>query len=253
MAFAFLSERKYYRSSQKLSVHRRKKRNILGIVFRRIPQCFDMFEEVISPTTKKSLERVSSLPIFQSAYLAGGTALALQLGHRYSHDLDFFSPEEFDEQNAIQQIANALPDFSLERQEWRTILGFVGDIRFSLFFYQYPLLFPAREFYGIVIADAKDIAAMKIAALAGRGTKRDFIDLYVILQEKHLVSLEDILELYDKKFGKLAQNNVHIIKSLGYFESADSEAMPQMIKEISWEEVKKFFFREQQRIASKML
>lgn len=253
MAFAFLFTRGDHRSSQKLSVHCRKKRDILGVIFFHTSFFLDMFEEVISPTTKKSLERVNSLPIFQSAYLAGGTALALQLGHRYSHDLDFFSPEEFDEQNAIQQIANALPDFSLERHEWRTILGFVGDIRFSLFFYQYPLLYSAHEFCDIAIADVKDIAAMKIAALAGRGTKRDFIDLYTILREKHVAFLEDMLELYDKKFGKLAQNNVHIIKSLGYFENADSEAMPQMIKEISWEEVKKFFLREQQRIAKKIL
>ena len=164
-----------------------------------------MFEKVISPTTRKSLERISQLAIFKQAYLAGGTALALQLGHRYSHDLDFFTPEKFDERIAIQQLAEALPDFTLERQDWRTVLGRIGDIRFSLFFYQYPLLFPKKKLYGINLANPKDIAAMKIAAIADRGAKRDFIDLYILIKGRHVPSLKDVLEMYDRKFGKLAQ------------------------------------------------
>lgn len=212
-----------------------------------------MFEKVISPTTKESLERVSQLALFQQAYLAGGTALALQLGHRYSHDLDFFTPERFDERIAIQQIAEILPNFTLERQDWRTVLGLIGDIRFSLFFYQYPLLFPAQELYGIKLASVRDIAAMKIAAIADRGAKRDFIDLYILLKEGHVPSLKDALESYDKKFGKLAQNKLHILKSLGYFEEADQEAMPQMIKKVSWEDVRQFFLQEQERAAKQLL
>lgn len=212
-----------------------------------------MFEKVISPTTKKSLERVSSLPVFQSAYLAGGTALALQLGHRYSHDLDFFTPKQFDERMVIQQIAELLSDFKLERQDWRTILGFIGDIKFSLLFYQYPLLFPTQTFQGIALANIKDIVAMKIAAIADRGTKRDFIDMYSILREQHCSSLEEALDLYDRKFGKLAQNKIHVVKSLGYFEDADTETSPQMITEIAWEDVREFFLQEQQRVAKKIL
>lgn len=212
-----------------------------------------MFEKVISSTTRESLASVSQLTVFKQAYLAGGTALALQLGHRYSYDLDFFSPEKFDERIAIQQIAEALPDFKLERQDWRTILGLIGDIRFSLFFYQYPLLFPTQEFYGIQLASPGDIAAMKIAAIADRGAKRDFIDLYILLKEGRVSSLEDVLETYDKKFGKLAQNKLHIVKSLGYFEEADKEAMPQMIKKVSWEDVRQFCLQEQERVAKQLL
>ncbi len=212
-----------------------------------------MFEKVISPITRESLERLSKLALFQRAYLAGGTALALQLGHRHSHDLDFFTPEEFDERIAIQQIAQALPDFTLERQDWRTILGFIGDIRFSLFFYQYPLLFPPQEFLGIKLASLRDIAAMKIAAIADRGAKRDFIDLYILIQERHVSSLKDVLDTYDKKFGKLGQNKLHILKSLGYFEEADKEAMPQMIQKVSWEAVRQFLLQEQEKVAKELL
>ena len=212
-----------------------------------------MFEKVISPTTRKSLERISQLAIFKQAYLAGGTALALQLGHRHSYDLDFFTSEKFDERIAIQQIAELLPDFTLERQDWRTVLGRIGDIRFSLFFYQYPLLFPTKKLYGINLASPKDIAAMKIAAIADRGAKRDFIDLYTLLEERHVSSLKEVLEMYDKKFGKLAQNKLHIVKSLGYFEEADKEAMPQMIKKVSWETARQFLLEEQEKAAQQLL
>lgn len=100
--------------------------------------------------------------------------------------------------------------------------------------------------------ESLDLAAMKIAAIADRGAKRDFIDLYILLQEGHIFSLKDALDMYDKKFGKLAQNKLHIVKSLGYFEEADKEAMPQMIKKVSWETVRKFLLQEQEKVAKQM-
>ncbi len=212
-----------------------------------------MFEQTLSVTTKKSLEGLAALEVIQDAYLAGGTALALQIGHRYSYDLDFFTDEKFDEKMVTQQISEALPNFTLERQSWRTILGFIDDIQFGLFFYKYPLLFTAEEFDKIQLAHLKDIAAMKLQAIAEHGTKRDFIDLYFLLQEKHVDSLEEILEFYNQKFGKLAQNQVHIIKSLAYFEDADPDAMPQMIKQVAWKHVKKFFKQEQDKLARNLL
>jgi len=101
--------------------------------------------------------------------------------------------------------------------------------------------------------ESLDLAAMKIAAIADRGAKRDFIDLYILLGEKHVSSLKDVLETYDKKFGKLAQNKLHIFKSLGYFEEADKEAMPQMIKKVSWEAVRQFLLQEQEKVAKELL
>ena len=212
-----------------------------------------MFPEILSETARQSLDTLKEVPVFQSAYLAGGTALALQLGHRYSYDLDFFTPEKFNENMLTQQLGETLSDFRLERQEWRTILGYVKDMRFSIFYYKYPLLFSTHEFGGIQIADAKDIAPMKIAAVADRGTKRDFIDLYFLLSVHKVVGLEETLDLYEKKFGNLAQNKVHILKSFVYFDDAEEDAMPQMIKDVSWNSVKKFFLEQQNALAKKLL
>lgn len=211
-----------------------------------------MFSEILTQTAIQSLDRLKVIPLFQSAYLAGGTALALQFGHRHSYDLDFFTQKKFDEKILIQQLDELLPNFRLERQDWRTVLGYVQDMRFSIFYYKYPLLFPAHEFNGIQIADVQDIAPMKIAAIADRGTKRDFIDLYFILEVHKTLGLLEALGLYEKKFGKLAQNKVHILKSLAYFNDAEQEALPQMIKEVQWASLKKFFLEEQKALSKKL-
>jgi len=212
-----------------------------------------MFPEILSQTAKQSLDKLKGISVFQSAYLAGGTALALHLGHRYSYDLDFFTPKRFDEKILTQELGETLSDFRLERQEWRTVLGYVKDMRFSIFYYKYPLLFPAHQFRGIQVADWKDIAAMKVAAIADRGTKRDFIDLYFILARKQILTLHEALELYEKKFGKLTQNKVYILKSLVYFEDAEQDAMPNMIQKVQWDSVKQFFFDEQKSLSKKLL
>lgn len=212
-----------------------------------------MFPKTLSETAKQSLGTLKGISIFQSAYLAGGTALALQLGHRYSHDLDFFTTKKFDEKVLTQELGETLSDFRLERQEWRTILGYIKNMRFSIFYYKYPLLFSPHNFSDIPVADVKDIAPMKIAAVADRGTKRDFIDLYFILAIHQILTLPETLELYDKKFGKLAQNKIYILKSLAYFEDAEQDAMPNMIQKVQWDSVKQFFFDEQKSLLKKLL
>ena len=102
-------------------------------------------------------------------------------------------------------------------------------------------------------ADIKDIAPMKIAAIADRGTKRDFIDLYFIFAKTKILTLKETLGLYDKKFKALRQNKMHILKSLVYFEDAEKDKLPQMIKQVRWSSVKRFFISEQQKIAEEIL
>ncbi|MEW6108620.1 MAG: nucleotidyl transferase AbiEii/AbiGii toxin family protein [Nitrospirota bacterium] len=212
-----------------------------------------MFEKVLSKNAKQSLAILGKSRLLDSAYLAGGTALALQLGHRYSYDFDFFIPEKFDENIITQRISELLSDFILERKEWGTILGYSGDTRFSLFYFNYPLLFETLPFSGINIADIKDIVPMKIAAIADRGTKRDFIDLYFIFSESKIMDINEAFDLYDKKFKALKQNKVHILKSLVYFNDAEKDPMPQMIKKVKWSEVKNFFIRKQKKFTDRIL
>lgn len=212
-----------------------------------------MFEEVLPSKTKKSLALLGKSGLLKDAYLAGGTALSLRIGHRISVDLDFFTKKKFKEEIFIQKLAKLPVNFHLERLSWGTILGYLETTRFSCFFYNYPLLAKSNKFLNINVADIADIAPMKINAISDRGTKRDFIDLYFIIALEKTFTLEEILRLYDKKFKALQENKLHIFKSLVYFRDAEQNPMPKMIKNVDWSEVKKFFEKEVEILGRKLL
>ncbi|MDP3286210.1 MAG: nucleotidyl transferase AbiEii/AbiGii toxin family protein, partial [Desulfobacterales bacterium] len=96
------------------------------------------------------------------------------------------------------------------------------------------------------LADIRDIAAMKIDAIASRGLKRDFIDLYFICKTGY--KMTDLFEFYHKKYRKLSSNFIHIKKSLVFFDDADPDEMPRMLKKVKWEEMKKYFVKEVRKI-----
>lgn len=204
-----------------------------------------MFTETLSKETKKALEILGEAELLSDCYLAGGTACALQLGHRISIDLDFFIEKEFDSKKIIRALQK-LGSFELDQESWGTILGQFNDVRFSFFVYEYPILFPHKEFAKIHLADLRDIAAMKIDAISSRGIKRDFIDLYFICQSG--LTLSEILDFYDRKYGEGVSNRVHIQKSLVYFEDADASEEPKMIKKFNWDQIKSFFRLEVKKI-----
>lgn len=132
-----------------------------------------------------------------------------------------------------------------------TLLGTFNSVKFSLFYLEYPLIKKVKPFLKISLASTADIAAMKLAALVDRGTKRDFIDLYFLIKEKY--NLETIFNFYNKKYQKLSENSYSILKALKYFEDAEESEMPKMIKKVSWEEVKRFFEKEIKKLAKKYL
>lgn len=205
-----------------------------------------MFTKTLLPDTLRAIELISDIPIIKKAYLAGGTALALHLGHRISVDLDFFTQEALEEQ-ILSANLHKLPEFKEDGVAWRTVWGKIGETKFSLFYYKYPLLAKTHLLMGINLLDVKDLAAMKVAALGDRGTKRDFIDLY-FLSEKY--SLDEILEFYNQKYGDLEDKIYHLVRSFDYFDDAEVDDLPQMLIPVSWEEVKEFFHRESMRLAN---
>lgn len=209
-----------------------------------------MFTETLFGNTKETLALLGKSRLLDNAYLAGGTACALQLGHRISIDLDFFTPKEFDAKELIRSLKK-IGEFKVKKQSWGTILGVINGIKFSIFVYNYPVLFPYKPIFNVNILDLRDIAAMKIDAIATRGIKRDFVDLYFICQKA--IFLENTLRFYDHKYGKLSSNIVHIQKSLVYFTDAEISQMPKMLKPCKWEEIKRFFETEVKRIAIKTL
>lgn len=208
-----------------------------------------MFTKALLPDTIRAFKLVSQIEIVRKSYLAGGTALALHLGHRISVDLDFFTKEEFDEK-VLAQALKKLPEYKEDGTAWKTVWGKIGDTKFSLFYYQYPLIKKTITFEGIQILQKEDIAAMKIHALEDRGTKRDFVDLYFLAKE---FSLEQMLEFYDQKYGVLKEHLYIILRSMDYFTEAEIDDLPQMLITVSWDKIKKFFHDQALSLAKEIL
>lgn len=183
----------------------------------------------------------------KGTYLAGGSGLALHLGHRISVDFDFFTPNHFDQEELTQKLA-AAGNFIVDQVAPDTLLGTFEKTKFSIFRYQHDLLFSPSSLWGISIASPQDIGAMKIVAMMERGTKKDFVDLYFLANQAN-ISLDQSLKNYDKKYQKLANNIYSIVRSLSYFVEAEQSKMPPMLKKVSWQEVKKFFESEAKRLA----
>jgi hypothetical protein len=200
-----------------------------------------MFEETLVEGARDCLALLGKSGLLSEAYLAGGTALALQLGHRISVDFDFFTQKQFKPRQFSDELSR-LGQFEEEQAEKGTVLGIFNGIKFSLFLYEHPISHPLQDFASVQLASIKDIAAMKVDAVSSRGLKRDFIDLYFICQCD--LSLNDSLTLYEEKYRKLSSNLAHIQKSLVYFDDAEDDEMPKMLKEVSWEQVKCFFENE---------
>lgn len=193
-----------------------------------------MYQEVINAKTKRVLETIDKIKEIGNFYLAGGTALALQLGHRKSIDLDWFSQKEFDV-GILKKDLSSFGDLKIDSEDKQTLNCRLDDVKISFFVYSYKILFPLVDFNKIKLADEHDIACMKIDTISSRGAKKDFIDLYFLLEKYRL---EELLNLFDKKYAGIKYNRFHLLKSLTYFDDAESEPMPEMLKNISWEEIK---------------
>lgn len=208
-----------------------------------------MFQKGLSQSTYQNLAILAKISDVNSFYLAGGSAVALHFGHRLSFDLDFFTQKAFSGTGLAKKIQE-YGDFSSEQVLEDTLLGKLNGEKVSFFLYEYPMLKRNKSWKKINIASLSDLAAMKIEAIGGRGRKRDFIDLYFI---NKTISIKKALSLYDKKYKALASNMIHLIRSLGYFEDAQEDEMPQMLEKISWEEVKDFFRTEVRKLSRELL
>jgi hypothetical protein len=179
-------------------------------------------------------------PKAKGFYLAGGTALAIQLGHRRSIDLDWFKKGSFSAPG-IKSILSGLGKTEVISEDKETLNCLLDGVKISFFQYNYKQLFPLIEFNGFKMADERDIAAMKLSAISSRGGKKDFIDLYFLLKK---YSLKEIIGFFENKYNGIKYNNLHLLKSLTYFEDADNEPMPIMIMPVDWDDVKRFVANE---------
>lgn len=202
-----------------------------------------MHEKVLP---QHSLELLSTLAADTSKpltgwTLAGGTGLAFRLGHRISDDLDFFRTDDMDVRILHDVLARCGPYETLQEAD-HTLTVLLQRTKLSFFRVRESFLYESTPFRFFGIADVRDIALMKLAAISGRGSRKDFVDLYMILQDNP--SLEDYFELLPRKYDPSRLNTYHILKSLTYFEDAETEPMPKMLQPFDWEECKAFFVRE---------
>ena len=204
-----------------------------------------LFLKVLPPRQMALFRRLAADDLCSGFYLAGGTALALQVGHRRSIDFDFFSLEPFAMAKKVLELDGS-GKFELFHQDKDTVNGSLDGVRLSFFNYRYSLVQPLLAQEGMAIARKLDIAAMKLQAIAGRGSRKDFIDLYFLLQE---YSFDKIFTAYSRKFGTRLANRYHVYKSLVYFADAEEEAMPRMLIPISWPQVKKTIVAEVKKYA----
>lgn len=207
--------------------------------------------EVLPSATRHALDILAKAAWLKRNdwYLAGGTALALQAGHRSSVDLDFFLPK------SDFSTAKLLKHF--EKDEWETnilrentVYGKLAKAKTS--FIAYPFFVPRKPYhwYGAVgILDIDDIAVMKIIAISQRGRKRDFVDLYWYCTQRG--SLIDAFSKLDDQYPTVAHNYQHILKSLTYFVDAENDPMPKLFFKAPWSGIKKFFEAEVIKIARK--
>jgi hypothetical protein len=209
-----------------------------------------VFVDILPPRGLEVLGLLSATLPMERFYLAGGTGLALQLGHRESYDLGFFSQNEFRTFDIIQALG-ATGHFRLSGEAIGTVHGFLNDVRVTFLHYPYGLLFPPIAFNCISIADPRDIGLMKITAISSRGSKKDFIDLHLISQQ--VIPLESLFGLMEKKYPSVDYSVYHLIRSLAYFDDADREPAPIMRSGVSWSETKDYFRAQQRSLIRKYL
>ena len=193
-----------------------------------------LYLETVESSTLELLKKLQRLPVLEQTRLVGGTALALQLGHRKSIDLDFFGTVDCEAEYLRESIAG-IASLTILKQSPHIHIYIVDGIKVDIVNYKYPWLDDVVLEQGLRLASVSDIAAMKITAIIGRGTKKDFIDIAFLL---HHFSLEEILHFYAAKYN---DSSVFMaMKSLAYFDDAEADPMPDMFVNQSWQQVKAY-------------
>ena len=189
--------------------------------------------ETVEQGTLELLIQLQSEDFLDDFVLVGGTALSLQIGHRKSIDLDFFTVSDFNSNELLDSLA---PKYNLtvRHQTAQTLIGMIEGVKVDFIRFRYPFIRPLINLEGIRMLSVEDIAPMKLDAIVGRGKKKDFYDLFFLLQQ---YSLKELLALYTEKYKH--QSDFHVLRSLAYFEDAEPDPDPLVFDaKLSWDLVK---------------
>jgi len=192
--------------------------------------------KAIEPGTLSILKKLMEIPELQSFNLVGGTALALKYGHRTSVDLDLFSMENFEHQLIIKTLQKTFGDLFVcegDFSKWG-IFCFIADVKVDLVYYPHPMLYPVKVRNAIRMYDDRDLIAMKIQAILGRGKKKDFWDIAELLK---YYNLSQIIDFHKAKYPS-QMLLITIPQAIIYFKDADTTDDPVSLKGQTWSDVK---------------
>jgi hypothetical protein len=211
----------------------------------------ELFWITISENMRLILSGFSKSEISTRFYLAGGTALALQVGHRRSVDLDFFSPTE-DIPSVRAALENALDPFhaTLADSAWGNLVYLVQDVRIGFYGYGHPLVAPLVESEEVLLASVEDIGLMKLDTLLSRAARKDFYDLYFICQQ---IPLPQLLDMAPKKYPSVRDFEAQTVKRLVFFENAEQDIDPPLLLPAAWQTVKEYFVGQAKEIGRSWL
>lgn len=204
--------------------------------------------EAITPSARVLLAVLGQLPLLRPFYLGGGTALALRLGHRISQDLDLFANIDSLDDDFRHSIIEELRQDHAVKVLRDSVFGLILEANgqaISFFSYGYPMLESTDLVSGFQIAGILDIGLMKMDAVAGRGTRRDFYDLYFIASQ---VSLDELFAQSTKKYPQSRGFEMRVLVALVDFDAADQDEEPALLLPAEWSEVKAFFITEARRL-----
>jgi hypothetical protein len=196
--------------------------------------------EAIAIDFRQAFDFLCGQTFIQDFYLAGGTALALQIGHRLSTDLDWFSstwtlgPEQ---RARIVQSLGASGDFGVPAQSDGLMFGRVLGADVSFIYLSVSLLEPTVSVQNVGLASPVDIGLMKLVAIRDRGRRRDFVDLYCL---KDVVPVARLAELIETKYAAFPDMLPTVARGLAYFEDAEQEPMPRMLRPVRWADVRRY-------------
>lgn len=192
----------------------------------------------IEPTTLELLKNLQDIEFLSKTRLVGGTSLALQIGHRKSIDIDLFGEIDCEQYELVDTLSD-LGNLTILKESQNIHVYQLNGVKLDIVNYKYSWIKPAFIEDNFRLASIEDIAAMKIAAIIGRGTKKDFIDLAFLLDT---FSLSEILNFYEKKYPE--SSSFMAMKSITYFDDAERDPMPYMLKNKSWKEIKERILKE---------
>jgi nucleotidyltransferase AbiEii toxin of type IV toxin-antitoxin system len=195
----------------------------------------------LSSSARDLLPRLAVRPWSEEFYLAGSAALALHTAHRPVSDLDLMSnanrltsPERRD---LLAELLAVEPGTEVETARDGYLFARLGDVGLRLFYYPYPLVRPFEDAAGLAVASAVDLGLMKLGAIISRGTRRDFVDLYLLCRELPLATLFDFAE---DKFGHVRDFPLQALKGLADLSEIEGEPMPRLAVPLEWSEVEEW-------------